>query len=234
MKGFHQIRLGLVAAAAVAMFAGVVSAQPGDGLPDVYYFNMDGQSTMTSFGEVSRPGGTMLVDTDGTAFDMVAIFIGGPNVTPSGSNTLDLADGDHLPMSSDCFTASTWTVGFSPVGGGSTQWIRTNPLTTDGFKGVIGTGYFTTPGDTQQNHWCADFPPFLDYPTNGLANYGLGLTEDDFLKIFGPGGEGQFSVQIATDDGRSYFTDVTIVPEPATLSLLGMAAVALAGFLRRR
>jgi hypothetical protein len=215
-------RVVVAAVFAMAMMSGVATAQvPGDGIPDVYYFPTDGE-VMTSQGMISRPAGDLTLDTDGA--DIVAFFVGGADVSTSGCN---LCDGNNLPGTDALAGTSAWTVGFSA---GSVQYIRTNPLSGTGFRGVVGTG-FVDGTDTVQD-WPADQPPFLDFSDIGvgLANYGPGATFD---KVFDGGAA---DVQWANDAGGGGFvnvTTVTTIPEPASFSLLGLAGLALLGLRRR-
>lgn len=219
--------MGLVCAA--ASFANAqMSGVPGDNIPDFYYFQDElAGPVMTSFGLVDRPAGTLLLDADG--YDVVAALVGGPNVSVTGC---DLCNNQQLPTSS--LSGDTFTVGFAAQ---STQWVRTSPLSGRGFVGVIGTGYVDNTGATQ-NSWPADFAPFLTFTTNkqGLANYGAGLTDTDFVKVFNDGAtEALWSVRVASDAGSPIFTNVTVVsvPEPTSglLSVLGLAAMSV---IRRR
>lgn len=230
MKGFvHRVSVVLGCVALCASIAGAqdvaaVSGVPGDGIPDFYYF-VDGSPANTSAGLVAMPAGTLTVDSDGA--DLVAMFVGGADVSTAGCA---LCDGQNLPGADALAGASTWTLGFSA---GSSQWIRTNPLQGNGFRGVIGNN-FIDGSDTSQP-WPADVPPFLNFsdPNAGIANYGLGAS---FNAVFNDGtGEALWEAQWATDASGGGFTNVTMVaiPEPAGASLFGFACLGLLGLRRR-
>jgi len=242
----------------VVLFAGFASAQVvGDGIPDVYYFQGDGSSVNTSFGTVTRPAGTLLLDTDVNAqgefsYDVVAVLVSGPNVSTPASGC-DICDNFRLPTGSPTsaiVAGGTYTVGF---GGSSTQWVRTNPLSGLGFRGVVGTGWVrstgTPPnqvvGSAADPQWPADVidpddptaSVFYGIQKQGLANYGPGLTAADFPATFDDSvSETLWSVRFASDDGRNLYANVTIVPpvpEP-TSCLLGSLCLACIGFVRRQ
>jgi hypothetical protein len=212
---------------------------PGDGVPDLYYFSQDGLMADTSFGMITRPAGVMVLDSDG--FDVNAVLIAGADVTTplvtlgDGNVGCYLCEGMNLPQTS-ATSAGTYTVGYGGVVPmGSSQWIRTSPLQGSGFIGVVGTGFV---GDGGAQPWPAEFLAFLDYPedNSGLANYGPGLSDADFPRVFDDGtSEAVWSVRVASGaTGDSLFTNVTVlVPEPGTglLSFLGLAAL---GWIRRR
>ncbi len=184
--------------AAVALFVGISVGQvgiSGDGIPDVYYFANSG-SVLTSMGTISRPAGTLVLDTDG--IDMVALLVGGPNVSLAGCL---LCDDEDLPGIDIVANVGTYTVGFA---NGATQWVRTAPLQALGFRGVVGTGYIDGGGATQS--W-----PAVDFPQDGLADYGGGLMDSDFVKVFDDGAGTFRSVRWATDAGATGVTDVSVV-----------------------
>ena len=188
----------------VSICGGHVLAQvPGDGIPDVYLFWRPAITTVnSSVGPVSRPFGTVLLDTDGN--DVVAELLEGPDLTNSPDNgnyltgaTAYLPD-PHFPP----FFASSWVDGYI---NGQSQFIRTSPLDTEGFVGVIGE---------------------YDDPIGFFPNLGLGHF-DGCPSDFG-------NITIATNAGQVFSTaDGTMghvgpillggppcVPEPSSLSLV--------------
>ena len=219
MKGSIQFTFFLCA----ALCASVVSAQvPGDGLPDVYYFDVDSGPVMTSIGEITRPVGTLTVDADG--YDLIAIFIGGaefgnPAASPPANQGVDvgcdLCDSELLPDPNSNF--SGWSVG-SIAGSMETQWSRTFPLDGPGYLGVIGS----------------DPAGAFNQAMHGLANYGPGAT---FIPTYDDGsGEALFEVLLDDNQsGNQRFTNVTVVPpvpEPATSAMAILGALLLS--VRRR
>lgn len=206
----HRISFVLGCIVCLAGIAqGQVSGVPGDGVPDLYYFTADGLTAITSVGPITRPLGTVLMDTDGT--DMVAVLIGGPDGVHelgAGPSNSSLPDPNAPP-----FFASSWTNGFIAD---KEQFIRTNPLTGDGFRGVIGEY-------TDQ---------FGIFPDLGLANYGAGA---QFIKNVDDGTGTMWEVQYATNASGVFFTNVTpvVIPEPGAMSLLSLAAFGLLALIRR-
>ena len=200
----------------VAMMTGLAQAQvsgvPGDNVPDIYYFADAGATAMTSLGPVERPQGTLLVDTDGT--DMVTILVGGPDASLTSpddgkymfGNTARLPD----PNAQAPLFSSDWTYGFI---NGASQWVRTNPLDTGGFVGVVGE-YDDA---------------FGIFPDLGVANYGAGAT---FSNVTGS----DWEVTYATNSSGTFLTNVTtigVIPEPTSLSLLGFAFLGMLTLRRR-
>jgi hypothetical protein len=197
--------LSILTAICIAPLAAQVSGVPGDGIPDFYYFATDG-TVETSVGPITREAGVMTMDTDG--IDIVAMFIGGPNATLSCL----LCNGENLPGTDALGNSSTWTIGFSA---GSNQWVRTNPLSGPGFRGVVGEAFID--GNVMQLPWPDDQPPFLTFGS-GLASFNPGLSENSFSKVFDGGA---FNVQWASDSGAGGFTNVAVVvPEPGGMLLL--------------
>ena len=156
---------------------------------------------------ITRAAGDLVLDADGYAGGVVALLIEGPNLIPSCVSpngfcgmTLSLPDLNNPP-----FNASNWTLGNIA---GKTQWIRTNPLTTPGFGGVIGE--------------YAD--PFGIFPDKNLSTYS-GSTNDFGL------------VTVASNNGSSLnnlrVSPTFVVPEPASFGLLGLALVSMMGLRRR-
>jgi hypothetical protein len=226
----------------------------------LYYFK-DSLPIPTSFGTVTRPVGTLLLDSDNvggnwstsTSFDIAAVLVGGPDVSlPNGSLGCDICNGYRLPTGSAASTpvaGADITVGFA---GGASQWIRTNPLSGTSYRGVVGTGWVrnttanTVVGSAAAPVWPVDVidpdapePPdsiYFGRFKQGLANYGPGLTSADFTKVFNDGlSDALWSVRVARDSGQALFTNVTVVqiPEPTT-GLLGLLSLAGMSLLRRR
>ncbi len=210
----------LVATASFAQDIAGESGVPGDGIPDFYYFPSEAE-VLTSDGLITGTAGTVVMDTDGV--DAVAFFIGGADISVDGCA---LCDGMNMPGTDALAGTSAWTVGFSA---GSTQWIRTNPLAGRGFVGVVGESYVD--GDNAVQAWPEDVPPFLNFSDAGagVGDYGLEATFD---AVFAGPQEGAWQVQLGTDDGRGFFTNVSVVPEPASF-LLSLAGLALLGLRRR-
>lgn len=192
----------------VALLANASFAQqPGDGIPDIYCFGFAG-TIPTSAGDVTRPAGTVLVDTDGQ--DMVALLIEGPNIfdtTPDDGNwlfgsTARLPD----PNASPPLFSSDWTTGYIA---GKSQWVRTNPLDTDGFVGVIGEY-----GD-----------PFEIFPDLGVGRFISG-SGGAFDVIFATSESGTFASN--PEPGQMQMSPLYgCIPEPATTSLLGLAILGM-------
>lgn len=181
-----------------------LSGMPGDGIPDLYYFSQDGLMAETSFGAVSRPAGTMLLDTDFRAFSGLAIA--GPDVLSAPS--CETCDGAQLPVTNT--SGVLYTVGSAL---GVSQWI--NGGLSRGFSGVIGAGFVDLTG-TVVNAWPPDMPPALVFAKEGLANYGPGLAAADFPPVLSDGVT-TWNVRFADDTGTATFTNVTIlVPEICT------------------
>lgn len=172
------------------------------------------------------------MDINSEAFDIVAVLIGGPDVSVSGCSLCNVGP-NNLPGEATNFAdASSWTVGFI---NSSTQWIRTNPLSGLGFRGEIGEFWIDGTGTTQP--WPDDIPPFLDFPEagQGIAIYPTGLTEADFPKVFSDGsGEADFNVRFGTDASGDFFANVIVLPEPNAMGLLGLMSLALLGVVLRR
>ena len=235
MKGFvHRVSLflGCVALCTGVAFGQTTAAEsgvPGDGIPDFYY-SVDGSAINTSLGTIATPTvGAVYLDTDGN--DAVAFFVGGDDVSTNGC---ELCDGENMPGVDAISDVSEWTVGAI---GGSTQWIRSSPLSGRGFAGVA-TSMFLDDMDAAQP-WPMDveFPPgniIFDFPGEGLgfANYGPNAMFDQVLD---DGlGEATWSAQMATNSGAVFYTNVTPigVPEPTALGLLSLAVFGLFGMRR--
>ena len=185
--------------AAVACFAlpayaqtAALSGVPDDGIPDVYYFAVDGE-TLTTRGLISRSAGTLVLDTDG--MDFVWISVGGADV--SQSPDCDLCDDGVLPnLNLPPFFISEYSVTGSSL---DTVWEMTNPV-TPGFVGVVAEfdddecGF----GDPR----CPEF---------GLANYG---DSAEFNRIHDDGNGNFWHVRFESFNQGDVFTDVTVVPEP--------------------
>jgi hypothetical protein len=129
---------------------------PGDGILDIYYFPDDDLTVDTTEGLISRPAGTLTVDTDGT--DMVTLLFEGPEAIECVPGLHLCADG-RLPLQGG--TPSEWTIGFI---NGAWQLVQTHPLNGPGFTGVIGEYE----------------DPFNIYPDDGVASFAAGLGSDDF------------------------------------------------------
>lgn len=190
------------------------SGVPGDGILDAYYFPSDGH-ILTSQGMITRPAGTLTVDTDGS--DMIAILIGGQDV--SAEPLCDLCNnGAIFDPNAIGFPLSSWVVGYVNE---SSQWIRISPLDAQGFDGVLGETFVPNPD------------PNNSYPAFGLADYGAGLGEDDFPKVFADGDGRNWNVVYAGNNNGTWYTNVTVVPEPAALLQL-MFCLAIASRRWRR
>ena len=120
------------------------SGGPGDGIPDLYYY----QGTATAPNGEMRDAGTLSLDTDGC--DFVALLVSSPDLT----GDCVVCDGSVLENPNQPFPNNmhTFTHGFI---NGSTQWIRTLPLVSDGPIGIFDMA--VSPGLEG-----ADFPPLFD------------------------------------------------------------------------
>ena len=130
-----------------------------------------------------------------------------------------LDDGNYLigqtaflpdPQAPAPLMASSWSAGYNPNGN---QWIRTNPLDTEGFSGVVGMH---------------ESDPFSIFPNLAIADFGLGF---QFEATIDDGQGGMWEVTTATNGGTSFFTNVATCypPEPNSIALLlwGLVAVKL-------
>lgn len=144
--------------------------------------------------------GLLQLDTEG--LDFVGLLVSGPNFTPG----CILCDGDSLPLP----TAPPPSLAFYAVGfvSGTTQWIRTFPLTGDGPIGVF-----------------------------DLSIGATGLTDADFPPLFGDPSNPTWSFQFLTDSQGPFFGNVNVVsngndvPEPGSIVLFLLGGLML---LRRR
>ncbi|MEM8679518.1 MAG: hypothetical protein AAGF97_09220 [Planctomycetota bacterium] len=206
--------------------SGLAANLIGDTIPEFYYFPTDGLSVKTSFGTITRPAGTLTVDTNGLDLQLVQI----DGLEPK----CDLCTGDQLPLNDGLGQVSTWNfVYFNSI----VEWAQNVPLPPRrAFAGVIGTGFIDDSGEPQP--WPDDVPPFNNFPMHGLGNYGPNLSEQDFPRGFLVDGE-RFNVQYSIRDGqlRPLGTNITIVPEPnggSWLLTLAMGAAALRHRSRQR
>ncbi len=195
------------------------SGVPGDGIPDVYYDIQTGIITVDSD-----------FDAGGNLLDIVAIFIGGPDITGQCSlcDNLPVTNPSELPGREwgdpMIREASTWTLGYSD--NGSTQWIRTAPTEGIGFQGVVGEYYYD--GTGTQQPWPADAPPFVNFPEAGTGIANIGPDNDIFENAFPSGTKDpQWQAAIGTsgdafvgEEARVFYTNVTIVPEPDSIALM--------------
>lgn len=207
-----QVTLSVIC---LALFAGISFAQmPGDGIPDVYVVVAGAETFDTSVGVITRPVGTVVVDTDGNGMEI--IFIEGPDVVTVAPNNGNYLTGATTflpdPNAPPPFFASNWTSGYIS---GLNQYVRTNPLNTEGFIGVVG------------KH---DVDPFSIFPNLGLATENVLTGEETLIGgnvVFSTFSMGEFS----TEDGT--MGPVFPTPEPGTISLLGIALLGLLGLRRR-
>ena len=168
------------AAHVAAQVTAAPSGIPGDGIPDLYYFRDDG---LTAPNGQTRDAGTLTLDTDGADFaallvsDVEAHFFNGCILCDGGSGPCNTPSNCHF------FTAGNIH--------GSSQWIRTHPLSGPGPIGIFDLGL-------------------------GLA----GLDSSYFQEVFDDQlAEDLWSFRFSTDSSGQFFSNVTIVPEPSAMLL---------------
>ena len=201
----------------LALFAGVSDAQLqerviGDGVPDVIEVSEGFETFLTSVGEITRPAGCLIVDTDGA--DMVALSIEGTNVIdnlPDNGNYLTGATAFLPDPLAPPMFASSWVDEYIV---GRNQWTRTSPMDTDGFVGVVGE-HSSDPFGLFPNLCLATIDAFA-----GQSHVGSNV-------IFETSAMGRFATKEGTM-GPVYST----VPEPIPTRLFAIALLGLPWLLR--
>ena len=161
-------KVALIAITLLAVGVSAATAQtsgmPGDGIPDVYYYMMDG----TAPNGVFREAGYLVLDTDGA--DFAALLVADSAAHFFNGCILCDGDGINFPPPPGHF----YTVGNI---NDSTQWVRTFPLNGPGPGGVFDLA--RGPGGLPQSY----FDEIFQDPAGG-GNWSFRYSTDSSGQFF--------------------------------------------------
>ena len=146
----------------------------------------------------------------------------------------------QLTVNTDALNAGTYEGLYTMLVTSSVQALSVTPTRSNGTElGLSGPGSATLwQGDTWHQAWFNGKEQWVNagdsvYLNTGgsdllFATYATGLSASAFASSTNPGGVGVEYGAYIGGASNTYYTEVNIVPEPGTLTLLAMAGVAAA------
>jgi hypothetical protein len=156
------------------------------------------------------------------------VFGGGSGSNIQGTNFLQLTLSGLTPSTSYVVAAYS----YDSSGGHTTNWTSVAPTANSGDNGIIGywdgtnaNANFTAPMGEQSITWTSATP--------APAIFTLTSSPSGVLSIYGFGGDGITNDQSSDTTYLDGFQIATNVPEPASLTLVGIASLSLLARRRR-
>jgi hypothetical protein len=190
--------------------------------------NSSGTFTDTVVAGAAGSGQITFVGTIGNWVTNTAAGLASPAL-PSGN--MSLASTSNVNSTSDNLSIYYMEVGLTTLYSGWDVGLTGNLVEPGGFAtGTASVSNVTTPPPLTGSILCTtgELTPGLDVATGCSGSLPLTVTSPytltDQINFFTPGGSGNFNAT----------SDVTPVPEPASIALFGSGLLSLAGFARRR